>query len=54
MTAFSIDDAKEKADIIGYPVVLKGCSAEISHKTEHGLVYLNLANEQELAIAYQA
>jgi acetate---CoA ligase (ADP-forming) len=53
MKAASLDEAKEKAGIIGYPVVLKVCSAEISHKTEHGLVYLNLADECELETAYQ-
>lgn len=27
---------------IGYPVVLKACSAEVAHKTDLGLVHLNL------------
>lgn len=38
---------------IGYPVVLKVCSPEVSHKTERGLIELNLWNEAELAAAFQ-
>jgi len=53
MTAEGLEEAKEHAGRIGYPVVLKVCSAEISHKTEEGLVFLNLANEQELEVAYR-
>jgi acetyltransferase len=53
MTATSLEEVMEHAERIGYPVVLKVCSAEISHKTEHGLVYLNLANAQELKAAYR-
>jgi len=30
------------AERMGYPVVLKGLGAEFAHKTEHGLVVLNL------------
>ena len=30
---------------IGFPVVLKGCSSELAHKTEQGLVKLDIKNE---------
>ncbi len=38
---------------LGYPVVLKGCSFEISHKTEKGLVRLDIRTEQEARMAYE-
>lgn len=37
---------------IGYPVVLKGCSPEISHKTEKGVIRLDIRNEEEALVAY--
>ncbi len=37
---------------IGYPAVLKGCSSEISHKTEKGLIYLDIRNENEARNAF--
>jgi acetyltransferase len=52
--AESLDEVKAKALEIGYPVVLKACSTMIFHKTELGLVHLNLKNEEELTKAYQA
>lgn len=36
---------------IGCPVALKGISSQSSHKTEAGLVHLNLANENEVEAA---
>ena len=36
-----------------FPVVLKGCSHEISHKTEKGLVRVDIRNEAEAQTAYQ-
>ncbi len=45
-------EAAEKADAIGYPVVLKG--AGIAHKTEAGAVALNLRSAEEVeAVAAQ-
>ncbi|MEM7209976.1 MAG: acetate--CoA ligase family protein [Pseudomonadota bacterium] len=38
----SVGDAVEKADIIGYPLVMKIVSTEIVHKTDAGGVVLNL------------
>ncbi|MBW1775008.1 MAG: acetate--CoA ligase family protein, partial [Deltaproteobacteria bacterium] len=33
-----LDAAREAAEKIGYPVVLKVCSPEVTHKTEKGLI----------------
>jgi len=37
---------------IGYPMVLKGCSPEISHKTEKGVIRLDIRSEEEALVAY--
>ncbi|MBW2545279.1 MAG: acetate--CoA ligase family protein [Deltaproteobacteria bacterium] len=42
--AFSEDEAVEAARKTGFPVVLKGLGATLLHKTERGLVHLNLAD----------
>jgi acetate---CoA ligase (ADP-forming) subunit beta len=41
--------AEQMAERIGYPVVMKGCSAELAHKTESGMVKLNVGNSEEVA-----
>lgn len=49
-------DEKEAVDIasrIGYPVVLKGMSRTIVHKTEAGIVRLHIRNEEELIQHYR-
>ncbi len=38
---------------IGYPLALKGCAAEITHKTERGLVRLDVRDELELDSAFE-
>jgi len=43
------EEAIQEAEKMGYPVALKGCSSEISHKTEAGMVALNINNAQEVA-----
>lgn len=45
------EEAVAAAGRIGYPVVAKVCSPEITHKTEGGLVALNLRDEAELTRA---
>ena len=45
--AFSVGDAVEAANRIGYPVAIKICADAISHKTERGLVKLNIRNSAE-------
>ena len=40
-----VDDVKElinAAEEIGYPLVLKGCSSDIAHKTEKGLIRVDI------------
>jgi len=46
--------AKTFAQEIGYPVVLKGHSSTLAHKTEKNLVELNIEDETGLIKAYQA
>jgi len=38
---------------IGYPLVLKGCSSDIAHKTEKGLIRVDIRNEQEAKAAFE-
>src|SRR5690625_1614950 len=52
--AENVDEAKKIASDIGYPVVLKGMSRQIIHKSEAGIVQLNINNEDELKDAYEA
>ena len=48
----TVDQALETARQLGYPVVLKGQSPQIPHKTEAGLVRLNVRDEGELRISF--
>lgn len=41
-------DARAAAKKIGYPVVLKACSADEAHKTEKGLIAVGLATQKDL------
>jgi acetyl-CoA synthetase (ADP-forming) len=50
--ARSRKEAEQMAERIGYPVVMKGCSAELAHKTESGMVKLNVGNSEEAARAF--
>jgi acyl-CoA synthetase (NDP forming) len=43
---------KEAAAQLGYPVVLKACTPEITHKTEGGMVALDLRDEADLIDAF--
>jgi acetyl-CoA synthetase (ADP-forming) len=45
------DDATAAADELGYPVVVKLCGAGIAHKTERGLVRLDLADTRAVHAA---
>ena len=47
----SADEAAAAGDRIGYPVVAKLCGRTIAHKTERGLVRLNLRDRDALADA---
>jgi acetate---CoA ligase (ADP-forming) len=48
----ALDEAEQAAKKLGYPVVLKVVSDAIAHKTELGLVAVNLKNADELAAAF--
>ena len=50
-SALDVEAAVAAANEIGYPVVLKGISAGIPHKSDAGLVFLNLQNEGEVRVA---
>ncbi len=41
-------EAIEHAEKIGYPVVLKGNHPDLQHKTEEGMVFLNVKNNSEV------
>ena len=49
---------KDKKDLekavkkIGYPLVMKGCSAQIAHKTEKGLIHVDIRTLKEAKKAY--
>ena len=47
-------EAIDAAAETGYPVVLKGCSAGLAHKSEAGVVKLNLTTSDEVASAFSA
>ncbi|HLI11426.1 MAG TPA: acetate--CoA ligase family protein [Alphaproteobacteria bacterium] len=49
----SAEDAVQAAKRLGFPVVLKGTSPHLAHKTEHGLVKLGLADGASVAAAYR-
>ena len=40
------------ADNIGYPIVIKACSPDISHKTEKGLIRVDIRNDDEAKVAF--
>jgi acyl-CoA synthetase (NDP forming) len=52
--AASKSEMKKAAREIGYPLVMKGCSAEIAHKTEKGLIHVDIRSEREAASAFEA
>ncbi len=52
--AMTLQEVKARSDEIGYPVALKVCSSRILHKTELGLVHLNVKDEHELSDAYES
>ena len=44
---------KSATQEIGYPLVLKGCSSGIAHKTEKGLIRVDIRNEAEAKAAFE-
>jgi acetyl-CoA synthetase (ADP-forming) len=51
--AVSLDDVLEAARRIGFPVVLKACGSGLAHKTELGVVELNVGDDGAVREAYQ-
>ena len=49
----SQSEAKAAAKKVKYPVVLKTCSADEAHKTEKGLIAVNLASQSALVDAFK-
>lgn len=47
------DDLLKAAEQIGYPLVIKGCSARIAHKTEKGLIRVDVRNADEATAAFR-
>ncbi len=54
LTAVSEEEAVQRAEEIGYPVVLKLFSETITHKTDVGGVQLNLRDQHNVRKAYRA
>ncbi|MCE5275332.1 MAG: acetate--CoA ligase family protein [Syntrophaceae bacterium] len=52
--AASLQEAIAFAHEIGYPVVLKGSSRTLTHKTEHRLIELGIESDEALQNAYAA
>jgi acyl-CoA synthetase (NDP forming) len=50
--ARTIEDAQRIASDVGYPVVLKAQSADLSHKSDAGGVVLNVQNRDALTVAW--
>jgi acetate---CoA ligase (ADP-forming) subunit beta len=49
----SMEDLLTAAEQIGYPLVIKGSSAEIAHKTESGLIRVDVRNDEEATLAFR-
>ena len=48
-----VKDLKAATKEIGFPVVLKACSSEIAHKTEKGLIRVDIRNDKEARMAFE-
>ncbi len=47
------EDLISAAREVGYPLVLKGCSSEISHKTETNIIRLDIRTDEEATSAFR-
>jgi acetyltransferase len=54
LTASTVEEAMQQADILGYPVVLKLWSETITHKTDVGGVQLNLGDREAVRRAFES
>jgi acetyl-CoA synthetase (ADP-forming) len=50
--AITAEELIKAAAEIGYPLVIKACSADIAHKTEKGLIRVDVRNDQEALTAF--
>jgi acyl-CoA synthetase (NDP forming) len=48
------DEARAAFDALGGPVAVKACSRDVPHKSEHGLVALNLHSADAVAACFEA
>ncbi|MFY9397618.1 MAG: acetate--CoA ligase family protein, partial [Desulfomonilia bacterium] len=48
------EEAFMAARSLGFPVAVKACSAAITHKTEHGLVFLDVNGEEAVGRAFDS
>jgi acetyl-CoA synthetase (ADP-forming) len=53
LLVYSLEECIKATHAIGFPLVLKGCSPSLAHKTEKGLVRVDIRNEREAIIAYE-
>lgn len=51
--ATDLDQAKQAANELGYPVVLKGIATGIVHKTDVGVVFLKIGSDDEVEQTYE-
>jgi acetate---CoA ligase (ADP-forming) subunit beta len=49
----NLSELREAARQIGYPLAIKGSSSTLAHKTEQGLVFLDIRNDREADAAFQ-
>jgi len=50
--ATTLEECKRAGAEIGYPLVLKAVSSAVVHKSDHGLVKIRIAGENQLAAAF--
>jgi acetyl-CoA synthetase (ADP-forming) len=50
--AHTREECVKAAHAIGFPLVLKGCSPSLAHKTEKGMVRVDIRSEQETLLAF--
>ena len=49
----NLQELGDAAEEIGFPLVLKGCGRQIAHKTEKGLIRVDVRNLEEAIAAFR-
>ena len=49
----SLQELEDAAEKIGFPLVFKGCAPEIAHKTEKGLIRVDIRSLEEAIAAFE-